>query len=132
MSNRAQNFSTTTLTNAAESAANTETVVATLAGISSEFDGMTLRFEGWLKCACPASLTSGLLRIRRDSLTGSVISDTNVENVQFVASKTCQSTVFADDVGRTPCIATYVMTYVGAGEATACTFDACKLACRIF
>ena len=130
MPNRAQNYRTTTLTNAAESANNTETVVCTLAGISTEFDGQTVRLRGWLKASVGTGTTAGLMRIRRDSLTGTVVSEATAETGPFVASKVCDGSVDADDASRTLAGATYVLTYQGTGDTAVCTFLAGSLSAQ--
>lgn len=132
MGNRTQSYRTVTLTNAAESANNTETVVCTLAGISTEFDGMTIRFRGWLKATTGTGTTAGLLRIRRDSLTGTSIGEATAETGPFVASKTLDASISADDGPRTLGGATYVMTYQGTGDTSVCTFLAAELSATYF
>lgn len=132
MPNRLLEYSTTTLAAAAESAANTETVIASLGGVTMEYPGQTVRISGWAKITVAAGTTSGLLRIRRTSLTGTSLSETTVENQAFAASKTCESTVFVDDTPGELAGAVYVMTYTGAGEAGAATFLATRLAAAIF
>ena len=132
MPNRSQNYRTTTLTNAAESANNTETVVCTLAGISTEFDLQTVRLSGWAKVTTGTGTTAGLLRIRRDSLTGTTVSETTAATGPFVASKTCDGDVEADDPSRTLGGATYVMTYQGTGDTAVTTFLAARLSAQTF
>lgn len=132
MPNRAQNYRTTTLTNAAESGNNTETVVATLSGISTEFDGQTIRLKGWIKVSTGTGTTAGLLRIRRDSLTGTAIGEGTAETGPFVASKVADATVYADDPSRTLAGATYVLTYVGTGDTAVTTFLAAGLEAQTF
>ena len=132
MPNRALIYRTATLTNAAESANNTETVVATLAGITCEYDGSTVRLHGWLKASVGTGTTAGLLRIRRDSLTGTSVSEATAETGPFVASKVCDGAVDADDVSRTLAGATYVLTYTGTGDTAVCTFLAATLTAEIF
>lgn len=131
MPNRLLAYATTTLTNATESAANTETVFATLGGVTCEYSNQTIKLRAWLKCTTPATTTAGLVRIRRTSLTGTVVSEATAENQIFAASKTCMTEVFADDNPGELAGATYVATYVGTGEAAACTFLACKLTADI-
>ena len=132
MPNRVQTFRTTTLTNAAESANNTETVVCTLSGISTEFDGQTIKLSGWLKATTGTGTTAGLLRIRRDSLTGTSVGEATAETGPFVASKTCDATIEADDSSRTLAGAPYVLTYQGTGDTAVCTFLAGRLSAQTF
>jgi hypothetical protein len=132
MPNRTQSYRTTTLTNAAESGNNTETVVCTLNGISTEFDGQTVRIRGWLKASVGTGTTAGLMRIRRDSLTGTSISEATAETGPFVASKVCDGTVEVDDTSRTLAGATYVLTYQGTGDTAVTTFLAGALKAETF
>ena len=132
MPNRLLAYRTATLTNAAESGNNTETVVCTLAGITTEYDGSTVRLHGWLKASVGTGTTAGLMRIRRDALAGTLVSEATPETGPFVASKVCDGSVDADDVSRTLAGATYVLTYVGAGDTSVCTFLAATLTAEIF
>lgn len=131
MPNRAQNYRTTTLTNAAESANNTETVVCTLSGISTEFDGQNIHLRGWLKLTAGTGTTGGQLRIRRDSLTGTAVGDGTANVIQFIASKVGDSTIEVDDPSRTLFAATYVLTYQGAGDTGVGTFTAASLVAQV-
>jgi hypothetical protein len=125
-------YRTTTLTNAAESANNTETVVATLAGVTCEYDGSTVRLRAWLKATTGTGTTGGIIRIRRDSLTGTVVSEATSETGPFVASKTFDVSVSADDGSRTLAGATYVLTHIGVGDTGVCTYLACELTAQVF
>lgn len=132
MPNRAQNYRTTTLTNAAATGNNTETVVCTLAGISTEFDQQTVRLSGWAKISTGTGTTAGLLRIRRDSLTGTAIGESTPETGPFIASKVSDGDVEVDDPSRTLAGATYVMTYTGTGDTSVATFLAGRLSAATF
>jgi hypothetical protein len=130
--NRDLMYRTTTLTNAAESANNTETVVATLAGITCEYDGTTVRLRAWVKVTTGTGTTGGILRIRRDSLTGTVVSEATSETGPFVASKTFDASVSADDGARTLAGGTYVLTHTGVGDTGVATYLACELTAQVF
>lgn len=132
MPNRALIYRTTTLTNAAESGNNTETVVATLAGISCEYDGSTIRLHGWIKMTTGTGTTGGILRIRRDSLTGTNVGEQTSETGPFVASKTMDASVDADDPSRTIAGGVYVLTHVGVGDTGVATYLAASLTAEIF
>ncbi|HET9247700.1 MAG TPA: hypothetical protein VFO15_17990 [Xanthobacteraceae bacterium] len=132
MPNRALIYRTTTLTNAAESGNNTETVVATLAGVTCEYDGSTVRLHAWIKVTTGTGTTGGILRIRRDSLTGTAVSEATSETGPFVASKTFDASVSADDTGRTLAGGTYVLTHQGAGDTGVATYLAVELTAEVF
>ena len=119
-----QPYTTATLTNAAESAANTETVVCTLSGVTTRFAGLTIRLSGWVQLTPGTTATSITLRLRRGSLTGTLVGPQTAESGNVVASKISDLTVEAEDAPGEVTGFTYVMTAQGAGEGTACTFQA--------
>lgn len=132
MSNRDQNYRTTTLTNTAESANNTETVVCTLSGVTCEYPNQTVRLNGWLKATTGTGTTSGLIRVRRTSLTGTSVGEATPETQAWVASKTGELAIECDDAPGELAGAVYVLTYVGAGDTAVATFLACSLSAQIF
>jgi hypothetical protein len=129
MGNRVHSASTPTLTNSAESANNTETVVATLTGVTPEFPNQVVKLRGWLKCTMGTGTTAGLLRVRKQTLTGTSLGDGTAETILFIASKTSQGTIEVED---TPGEGTfsYVLTYQGTGDTSVTTFLATELSAR--
>lgn len=93
-----------------------ETVIATLTGISLSAAGRTVRFTGEVAITTGTNTTGLTLRIRRDSLTGTVINEANVEQVEAAAGSTESHDVEADDTPTGEIYnATYVLTVEQAG-----------------
>src|SRR5215469_10365587 len=96
----------------------TETVIATLAGINSRSPGQAIVFDGGAFFAVNASTTSTTLRIRQDSLTGSVvgvaqvIAETAGTISQLVAAVAGQDTPSGEYAFKT-----YVLTIQAAAAA---------------
>lgn len=120
-------YSTNALTNAAESAANTETVVATLAGVTAEFAQQAVEFIATVAFTPGAATTSVTLRIRRDSLVGALVDTADVHAGDVQPSKLSALPVMKVDSGREPAGATYVLTLQGAASATPIAFNAVAL-----
>lgn len=126
MPNLLQSFVTNTLTNTAESANNTETVVATLAGVQTRFPGQTVTLEAWARITTGTGTTAGTLLIRKASLTGTRLSDNNADNQQIAASKVCECSTNATDQPGEGSF-TYVVTYQGTGDTAVTNFNAVSL-----
>lgn len=129
MGNRVHSASTATLTNAAESANNTETVVATLTGVTPEFANQVVKLRGWLKATTGTGTTAGLLRIRRGGLTGTSLGEATAETLAFVASKTTEGAAEYEDTPGEGTF-TYVLTYQGTGDTAVTTFLAAELSAK--
>jgi hypothetical protein len=88
-----------------------ETVVATLAGVSTNQPGQTPGFEGQVTVTSGTSTTGVTLRIRRDSLTGTVVGETVPDTLSGAAGTVETHNIYAEDTnsgefsGRT-----YVLT----------------------
>lgn len=129
MPNPAIHYSTSVLTNAAESAANTETVVATLANVTSRWPGQLFVIEGWCFVTPGAAATAGQVRIRRGGLAGTLLGpNTPVTNV--VAAKVNMLDIFAEDQPGEGQF-TYVLTFQGTGEGGAGTFQNAEVVCTV-
>jgi hypothetical protein len=127
--NQAIHYSSAVLTNAAESAANTETVVCTLAGVLSRWPGQLFIIEGWVQITPGAAATAGQVRVRRGGLTGTLIGpNTAVTNV--TAAKVNQLEIFAEDQPGEGQF-TYVVTFQGTGEGGAATFQNAEVICTV-
>jgi hypothetical protein len=117
-------YSTNAVTNAAESAANTETVVLTLAGVTAEFPQQLVQFTGEVSITPGTTTTAMTVRVRRDSLTGTLVDTADVHAGDVVASKLSVLSFSKTDSGREPAGATYVVTIQGTGEGTAAAIAA--------
>src|SRR5882724_5863899 len=98
MANRPRVFNFASVTDVAESAANTETVVATLPNVTSEFPGQTVAFAVVLSVLCGTTVTGMTVRIRRDSLTGTQVGEDNANRGNVVASQVSVLAYAAQDV----------------------------------
>lgn len=115
----------TALTNAAESAANTETVVGTVRLPASGVPGQqAVLLIATVTVTPGASIASVQFQWRRASLTGTAVRDTGALVVPAPAAGLSVYTVMAvDTVGAESVSAPYVLTYKGASEAGAATFN---------
>lgn len=124
-------FSVTSIVDVPESAANTETVVATLPGITVPYSGLTVHLKGMVVYTPGATATSVTVRIRRNSLVGALVGEANPESGDIVAAKATTLQVFGDDSPGEPAGMAYVLTVQGAGEGGAGNAAAMSLEARI-
>jgi hypothetical protein len=88
-----------------------ETVIATLAGVSTNQPGQTVALRGEAQITTGANTTAVTLRVRRDSLTGALVGEANAAQVSAAAGSTEDHSVYVEEVapgefsGRT-----YVLT----------------------
>jgi len=129
MPNPGIHYTTTVLTNANESAANTETVVGTLTTPLSRFPGQLFVIEGWVLVTPGAAVTAAQLRVRRGGLTGTLVGP-NQTITAVTASKVNNFDFFAEDQPGEGQF-TYVVTYQGTGEGGAASFQAVELICTV-
>lgn len=74
-----------------------ETVVATLAGVSSSRPGQTVRLHGELIITTGGSTTAVTLRVRRDGLTGALVGETDPASVESAAGGTEDHDIVVSD-----------------------------------
>lgn len=130
MSNFPITYTSAVLTNANESAANTETVVATLAGVQTRFPGQNIVLAGWVVVTPGATVTAIQLRLRRASLTGTLIGPNQTLAAGFAASVRAAQDFYGEDQPGEGNF-TYVLTYQGTGEGGAASFQAVELIATI-
>lgn len=88
-----------------------ETVVATLTGVGTNQPGQTVALRGVYQITLGASTTAVTTRVRRDSLTGALVGEANVEQISTAAASTEEHVIEVEEVapgefsGRT-----YVLT----------------------
>lgn len=88
-----------------------EAVIATLAGISTNGPGRTVRLKGQAKITTGTNTTAVNLRIRRDSLTGTEIAESNIVQNESAAGNTEDHDISAEDpLAGEVFNATYVLT----------------------
>lgn len=124
-------FSTNALTNVAESAAVTETVLATLNGVTAEFAQQVVQFIAAVSITTGAGNTAVTLRIRRDSLAGALVDTADVNVGNRVASALSVFPLAKVDTGRECAGATYVLTAQGTGGAVALAFNGVALTAMV-
>lgn len=88
-----------------------ETVVGTLSGITTSRPGVTLKLKATLQITLGANTTGLTIRIRRDSLTGTVVNEANVTQIGTAAGSTETIDTMCDDpISGEINNATYVVT----------------------
>lgn len=98
----------------------TETVIATLTGVSTSGPGRTVRLKGEVKMTTGTATTALTPRIRRDSLTGAITHDATPEQVEVAAGLVeSHDIVTGDTLAGEVFNATYVLTI----QQTAATAD---------
>lgn len=128
MRNRFETYVTadTTLTTTAE------TVVATLAGVATNRPGQTLSFRGELTITTGGSTTAVTLRVRADSLTGTVVGEAPADAVEAAAgSVETHSISVADTAPGEFSGRTYVLTAQQTGAAANGTVTLASLVAEV-
>lgn len=95
-----------------------ETVVASVSGTSTNQAGQTVSIRGKANITLGATTTAVVMRVRRDSLTGTVVGEVQTEQISTAAGSTEDHEIYREEVapgefsGRT-----YVITasQTGAG-----------------
>lgn len=93
-----------------------ETVVATLTGVGTSGPGRSVRLTGELQITTGGSSTAVTLRVRRDSLTGTVVGEGNPVQLETAAGSTEDHDIETVD---TPTGEIYNATYVLTVQVTA-------------
>lgn len=106
----------------ASPADNTETVIATLSGITELLPNLPVHLHGWVNITGEASATDVRLRIRRASLTGTlVVGPFTFGLTDVTAAAPATGDIFGVDTPGDFAGATYVLTALvtaGAGTST--------------
>lgn len=88
-----------------------ETVVATVTGVSTAQPGQFVDITGFANITLGASTTAVTLRVRRDSLTGTLVGEANAEQDFTAAGSTERHSIFAQEVNPGEFLGrTYVLT----------------------
>lgn len=87
-----------------------ETVVATLGGCVTRWPGQTFKITGNCVLTSGTSTTTVTMRIRRKSLTGTLVSDATPQNVTAAAGSSDAYGVYAEDAPGDVTGFTYVLT----------------------
>ena len=116
MPNRAHVYPFTSPTAVPESAINTETVVGTLGPITSEMPNCQVAISGTLQLTAGTSATAMTVRIRRDSLTGVLVPNAEVDAGDVVAGKLSSIPIDVVDTPAGQFSGVYVVTIQGTAE----------------
>lgn len=74
-----------------------ETVVATVTGISTNQAGQQVGIRGVINITLGTSTTAVVLRVRRDSLTGTVVGEVQTEQIATAAASTENHEIYRED-----------------------------------
>lgn len=131
MAGNALCFKTNTVTASPTDA--TETVIATLTGVTPRYGGQTVKLTGWASISVQAAVVSIALKVRRDSVSGTQVGAT-ITSPTFAAagSQKFQATInVLDSPTGEFAGATYVLTATLASAGGASTVDGASLEARI-
>lgn len=124
MPGRPHSFSNAFTVDVPESAANTETAAMTLPGVTSEFTGQQIAVWAMLAITPGTTATAMTIRIRKETLTGTIVGEATVDAADPVASKLGVFHAWGLDPSADVSGGTYVVTFQGTGEGTAATANA--------
>lgn len=131
MSTRPHIYPASTTTDVPESAANTETTILTLNGVGSEFPNQAIVIVAFAAITLAASTTAMTLRIRQQSLTGTLVGEAVAQTGDVAASKISVLTCFATDTTAEIANMTYVLTMQATAGATAANATASTMVATI-
>lgn len=92
-----------------------ETVVATLGGCVTRWPGQVFKITGQCVLTTGTNATGITMRIRRQSLTGTLVSNATPQQITAVAGSTDEYGVYAEDAPGDVTGFTYVLTAQQAG-----------------
>jgi hypothetical protein len=122
----------TTYTSAGNPAGASEAVIATLSGNLTLYAGQSFKLHGNLACQVAASTASVILKIRRDSLTGTVVATSPTYNGGDVTTpKLVGFDVYGTDQVTDVSGQTYVLTVTLASAGGATTVSSVFLEARV-
>lgn len=110
-----------------------ETVVATLTGVSTAQPGQSVGLRGKANITLGTGTTAIVSRLRRDSVSGTVVGEVQTEQISSAAGSTEDHEIYHEDAnagefsGRT-----YVMTVSQTGASANGTVNNASLECEIY
>lgn len=109
-----------------------ETVVATLSGVSTNQPGQTVAFRGNLTLTTGANTTAVTLRVRRDTVTGTVVGEAVPDAVSAAAGsvESHAVSVASTTLGEFGS-GVFVLTAEQTGATTNGTVSQCSLQCDV-
>lgn len=109
----------------------TEATIATLTGVDSLFAQQSIKLHGYAAFQVAASTTSVVLKLRRDSVTGTTVATSPTFNGGDVTTPKLNAwDVFGIDTPTELASGTYVMTVTLAGAGGATTISSVWLEAR--
>jgi len=109
-----------------------ETVVATLTGVSTNQAGQTVGLRGKANITLGTNTTAVVTRLRRDSVSGTVVGEVQTEQIATAAGSTEDHEIYHEDAnpgefsGRT-----YVLTVSQTGASANGTVNNASLECEV-
>lgn len=128
MANR-PHFASVQTVSTPESGNNTETIVGTLTGVIPEVASQTVKLTAIGQLTLGASSLSGTFRIRRATLTGTLVTPVNGIVVFGTAAAIVNFVVTGDDTPGEGNF-TYVLTYQGTGDTGVATVQPSEFTAR--
>lgn len=110
-----------------ESAANTETVIATLSGVLSEFPNQTVSLIAFVAVTPGAAATAMQVRLRRSTIAGAIVGNNAANAGDIVAAKLSTIPLVASEQRVGDFADSYVLTIQGTGEGGAATVSAASI-----
>lgn len=105
----------------------TETVIATMTGITTDNPTRRVDLSGWCTFTVGTNGTAYRLRIRQTSLTGTVVADSGGANGGVAAANVCQADCEGLDIPGDVAKFAYVMTLQVTAASAASTVAFCKI-----
>lgn len=121
-----QTLSTDTIADASVAAA-TEEVIATLTGVNTSNAETRIALSAWAAFTTGTLVTAAQMRIRRDSLTGTLIADSGDVTAGIAATAPTTMAIAADDTIPASGNRIYVLTLETTGAGTANTITGVSL-----
>lgn len=87
-----------------------ETVIATLAGVTTKYGSESVRLRGWAQITAGTATTAITLRIRRSSVTGTLVGEANPIQGGVAAASTSGLDIATTDTPGDVAGQTYVLT----------------------
>lgn len=110
----------------------TETVIASVGNLSSLYSNQSFKLHGWAFVIAEASAVSCILKLRRASLTGTLVGTSPTYNgTDILAPLGAIVEMYAQDTQVDVAGATYVLTATLASAAGASTVSAVYLEARV-
>jgi hypothetical protein len=110
----------------------TETTVATLSTVSTQRPGQTVCLTGHLTLTTGTNTTAMTIRVRADSLTGTVVGEAPVDAIEAAAGSVETHSIYVEDSAPGEVQnKTYVLTVQQAGATANGTVSAASLVAEV-